>query len=79
VWVFHKETSWLSASLWVILLICLGSLAVCAYMTKQLFHLSSHDPVYQVLLRDDNSATDAKVPLLSSSVDQFDRSSGQGN
>ncbi|CAL1386198.1 unnamed protein product [Linum trigynum] len=79
VWVFYKETSWLSASLWVILLICLGSLAVCAYMTKQLFLLSSHDPVYQVLLRDDNCATDAKVPLLSSSVDQFDRSSGQGN
>lgn len=54
-WVAYKESSWLSTTLWIILLICFGSISTCAYILKQLFSVSSHDslqdPVQLVLLR----------------------------
>ncbi|CAN0928296.1 hypothetical protein LINGRAHAP2_LOCUS36403 [Linum grandiflorum] len=51
VWVAYKETSWFSASAWIILLICFGSATTCAYIASQLFQLSSQDPLYRVLLK----------------------------
>lgn len=57
-WVSYKGSSWLAAVLWVILLVCLGSVTTCVYITIQLFMLSaensSHDPMYHLLLRHEN-------------------------
>ncbi|XP_059631495.1 uncharacterized protein LOC132274274 isoform X2 [Cornus florida] len=54
VWVAYKESSWVSALVWIALLICFGSITTCAYIVLQLFQLSSQDPVYLILL---NSST----------------------
>ncbi|KAM3361286.1 putative protein isoform X1 [Capsicum galapagoense] len=54
VWIAYKESSWPSAALWIILLICLGSTFTCAYIALQLFSLSSQDPVYLILFRSRN-------------------------
>ncbi|KAK6792353.1 hypothetical protein RDI58_011434 [Solanum bulbocastanum] len=56
VWVAYKESSWLSAALWIILIICSGSISTCAYIALQLFNLSSQDPVYLVLFSSSNRA-----------------------
>ncbi|KAL0361795.1 UNVERIFIED_CONTAM: hypothetical protein Sradi_3864000 [Sesamum radiatum] len=49
VWVAYKESNWKTAALWIILLICFGSISTCAYIVLQLFHLSSGEPVFLVL------------------------------
>ncbi|KAF3333487.1 hypothetical protein FCM35_KLT01178 [Carex littledalei] len=49
-WVAHKETTWISACIWIIFLICLGSITTCTYIVVQLSRLSSQDSVYHVLL-----------------------------
>ncbi|CAI0455983.1 unnamed protein product [Linum tenue] len=64
VWVAYKETSWLSASLWIAVLILPGGIA--AYIATQLFQLSSHDPLYLVLVKKNRSRRATRVPLLSS-------------
>ncbi|KAF5444519.1 hypothetical protein F2P56_033643 [Juglans regia] len=55
VWVLYKESTWLSAILWIILLACFGSITTCAYILMQFLKLSSQeslqDPMYYVLLR----------------------------
>nr|XP_033508024.1 uncharacterized protein LOC104118591 isoform X5 [Nicotiana tomentosiformis] len=56
VWVAYKESSWLSAAFWIILLICFGSISTCAYIALQLFSLSSQDPVYLILFSSRNRA-----------------------
>ncbi|KAM3361285.1 putative protein isoform X1 [Capsicum galapagoense] len=54
-WVVYKESNWINAILWVVLLVCLGSLATCVYIVLQLLKLSTQeslqDPIYFVLLR----------------------------
>ncbi|KAJ8446081.1 hypothetical protein Cgig2_017583 [Carnegiea gigantea] len=54
-WVCYKESSWLAAVIWVILLACLGSAATCLYIAVKLYMLSaeesSHDPIYHLLLQ----------------------------
>eukprot|EP00250_Pteridium_aquilinum_P006196 c16164_g1_i1 orf=115-534(+) len=55
VWVCYKESSWLSAFIWTILLICFGSITTCWYITWKLFQLSPQDPLYIVLLRESHS------------------------
>lgn len=58
VWVFYKESSLIYAILWVILLVCFGSITTCAYIVKKLFDISSQghvqDPVRLVLFRNDS-------------------------
>ncbi|KAL7245806.1 hypothetical protein ACSBR2_001026 [Camellia fascicularis] len=54
VWVAYKESSWISAFIWIVLLICFGSITTCAYIVRQLFYLSSQDPVCLVLLNGSN-------------------------
>ncbi|KAL6213865.1 hypothetical protein ACLB2K_013304 [Fragaria x ananassa] len=52
-WVFYKESNWISAALWIVLLICFGSVTTCGYILLQLMKLStkeSEDPIYYVLL-----------------------------
>ncbi|CAL1373218.1 unnamed protein product [Linum trigynum] len=66
VWVVYKETSWLSASLWILVFVCFSSFATCAYMIKELYHLSSQGPMYLVLLRQNNNRphSASRLPLL---------------
>ncbi|KAI8012860.1 hypothetical protein LOK49_LG05G02837 [Camellia lanceoleosa] len=54
VWVAYKESSWISAFIWIVLLICFGSITTCAYIVRQLFYLSSQDPVCLVLVNGSN-------------------------
>ncbi|CAK9174165.1 unnamed protein product [Ilex paraguariensis] len=54
VWVAYKESSWISAVFWIVLLICFGSITTCVYIVRQLFHLPSQDPVYLVLFNCNN-------------------------
>ncbi|XP_027366375.1 uncharacterized protein LOC113872769 isoform X2 [Abrus precatorius] len=51
VWVAYKESRWISAVFWIILLICFGSITTCFYIAWQLFQISSHDPAYLILVR----------------------------
>ncbi|MED6187846.1 hypothetical protein PIB30_080352 [Stylosanthes scabra] len=64
VWVVYKESNWISSILWIILLICLGSIATCAYILLQFLKLSSQessqDPIYYLLLRNPNKTTAAE-------------------
>ncbi|XP_042411905.1 uncharacterized protein LOC122001295 isoform X2 [Zingiber officinale] len=62
VWVVHKEPTWISAFIWICLLICFGSITTCAYIVIQLFRLSLQEPMYKVL-----SSTQAKLGSTSSS------------
>ncbi|KAK7279773.1 hypothetical protein RJT34_24830 [Clitoria ternatea] len=50
VWVSYKESSWISAVFWIILLICFGSITTCFYIVWQLFQISGQDPAYLVLV-----------------------------
>ncbi|KAK4859718.1 hypothetical protein QYF36_010514 [Acer negundo] len=50
VWVVYKESSWISAVVWIILLICFGSITTCVYIVQQLFCITCQDPLYLVLL-----------------------------
>ncbi|KAG0484710.1 hypothetical protein HPP92_008601 [Vanilla planifolia] len=50
VWVWHKESSMISAIFWILLLICTGSIATCAYIVVQLFKVSTRGPFYHALL-----------------------------
>ncbi|KAF5187728.1 Transmembrane protein [Thalictrum thalictroides] len=50
VWIVYKEAHWISALLWIVLLISFGSVTTCAYIVIQLFQLRSQDPLYLVLL-----------------------------
>eukprot|EP00262_Sarcandra_glabra_P001131 TRINITY_DN1114_c0_g1_i3.p1 TRINITY_DN1114_c0_g1~~TRINITY_DN1114_c0_g1_i3.p1 ORF type:complete len:249 (-),score=20.57 TRINITY_DN1114_c0_g1_i3:214-960(-) len=50
VWVAYKETTWIATFIWIVLLICFGSITTCAYIVIQLFQLSAQDPLYLFLL-----------------------------
>ncbi|KAL6962569.1 hypothetical protein U1Q18_037526 [Sarracenia purpurea var. burkii] len=54
VWVAYKESSWIHAAVWIVLLICFGSITTCIYIVRQLFFLSSEDPIYLILLNSSN-------------------------
>uniref|UniRef100_A0A3N7F335 Uncharacterized protein n=1 Tax=Populus trichocarpa TaxID=3694 RepID=A0A3N7F335_POPTR len=54
VWVAYKESSLISGFLWILLLICFGSMTTCAYVVKQLVQLTSQDPVYLILFNRGN-------------------------
>ncbi|CAN6687073.1 unnamed protein product [Malus baccata var. baccata] len=56
VWVVYKESSWTTAALWIIFLISFGSITTCTYIVRQLFLLTSQDPLYVVLLRSGSRA-----------------------
>ncbi|XP_011656614.1 uncharacterized protein LOC101218847 isoform X6 [Cucumis sativus] len=57
-WVCYKESNWIAAAIWIVFLVCLGSIATCAYILWQLWQLSSQesfeDIMYSVLIRDTN-------------------------
>ncbi|KAK3130711.1 hypothetical protein QOZ80_6BG0497020 [Eleusine coracana subsp. coracana] len=61
VWVAHKESSLISAAIWICLLICFGSITTCGYIVIQLFHVSYQDPIYHMLLNSHNKYDAASV------------------
>ncbi|KAK1306979.1 hypothetical protein QJS10_CPA10g00615 [Acorus calamus] len=67
VWVAYKEQTWITALLWIVMLVCLGSITTCAYIVVQLFHLSSNDPIQDSLLRD-TDRVDRKLKIRCSVV-----------
>ncbi|KAI7755227.1 hypothetical protein M8C21_032706 [Ambrosia artemisiifolia] len=48
-WIAYKESSWINALLWIIFIICFGSIALYAYIARELFYLSPEQPVFLVL------------------------------
>ncbi|KAB5568451.1 hypothetical protein DKX38_002244 [Salix brachista] len=54
-WISYKESNFITATVWIVLLICSGSITTCAYIFIQLLKLSPEeslqDPLYHVLLR----------------------------
>lgn len=59
VWVAYRESKWMNTVFWVVLLVCFGSIATCAYIAKKLFTISSpdvQDPMNRVLLRNDDES-----------------------
>ncbi len=51
VWVAYKETSWARRGLWFVLIMCLGNIAMAAYLLISLFRLSPGDGWEELLLR----------------------------
>ncbi|XP_022134045.1 uncharacterized protein LOC111006414 [Momordica charantia] len=57
-WVSYKESNWIAATIWIVFLVCFGSIATCAYILWQLWQLSSQesfeDIMYHVLIKNPN-------------------------
>ena len=49
VWVAYKEQSWTARVVWFLLIICLGNIAMSAYVLIQLFRLNHDEPAAAVL------------------------------
>ncbi|KAG6785999.1 hypothetical protein POTOM_007590 [Populus tomentosa] len=68
-WITYKESNFITATVWIVLLICSGSIATCAYIFIQLLKLSPEeslqDPLYHVLLRHENNSAFAVVVVQS--------------
>lgn len=50
-WVFYKERNWGLRALWLVLLVCLGSIATALYVFIQLMKVKKDEPLSNVLLR----------------------------
>lgn len=51
IWVCYKETSLLLKLMWLILLVCLGSIATCVYILIQLFQLKKDDSLSRLFTK----------------------------
>ncbi|KAL8058346.1 hypothetical protein ABFX02_03G012000 [Erythranthe guttata] len=54
-WIVYKESNWIRSLIWIVLLICFGSITACGYIVMQFLKLSPQeslqDPIYFVLLK----------------------------
>jgi hypothetical protein len=50
-WMIYKENTSLARAAWLVLFVCLGSIATSAYVLVQLFRVSAKDPLEKILLR----------------------------
>ena len=48
-WMFYKEKSIVLKIVWVILFVCLGSIATCAYVLIKLFNLKPNEGVKELV------------------------------
>nr|GEU91900.1 uncharacterized protein [Tanacetum cinerariifolium] len=64
VWIAYKESSWITAFFWILLLSCFGSIGVCAYILRELFCLSPEQPIYLILFSKSNRNVQSSDPLL---------------
>uniref|UniRef100_A0A6N2KNA1 Uncharacterized protein n=1 Tax=Salix viminalis TaxID=40686 RepID=A0A6N2KNA1_SALVM len=64
-WISYKESNFITATVWIVLLICSGSITTCAYIFLQLLKLSPEeslqDPLYHVLLRQEIKGVEQKT------------------
>lgn len=51
VWLCYKEKSLFLKILWLVLLVCLGSIGSCAYMLIQLFKLNKNDTLKELFTK----------------------------
>ena len=51
VWVAYKESSTTIRVVWFVLIMCLGNIAMSAYVLIQLFRLKPGEPFHRLLLR----------------------------
>ncbi len=56
VWIAYKENHWLKSLVWLVLLVCLGSIATAAYVLIQLFKLGPGDRLDQLFTRNVTTA-----------------------
>ncbi|PWA95252.1 hypothetical protein CTI12_AA052030 [Artemisia annua] len=64
VWVGYKESSWTSAFLWILFSVCFGSITTCVYIVRQLFHLSTDQPISLILFRNNHRDLKSSDPPL---------------
>ena len=50
-WVAYKETSWLGRTVWLVLILLTGNMAMAVYMLAQLWRLPAGATVEQLLIR----------------------------
>ena len=50
IWVAYKEKSIVSKIIWLVLLVCLGSIASCLYILIQLFKLKKEDTLKDLFI-----------------------------
>lgn len=48
-WMCYKEKSFLVKSVWLILFVCLGSIATCSYILIKLFRLKAGDGINELI------------------------------
>jgi len=50
-WIVYKEKSWFSKVIWLVLLVCLGSIATMLYLIIQLFKLKQNEGIEALLIK----------------------------
>ncbi|KAF9682792.1 hypothetical protein SADUNF_Sadunf05G0145200 [Salix dunnii] len=64
-WISYKESNFITATIWILLLICFGSITTSVYIFIQFLKLSPEeslqDPVYHVLLRHESKGVEQKM------------------
>ena len=53
-WVFYKERNWGMRARWLVLLVCLGSIATALYVFIQLMKQKQDEPLQNILIRRDS-------------------------
>ncbi len=51
IWVCYKECTVFSKLIWLVLLVCLGSIASCVYVLIQLFKLKKEDSLRELFIK----------------------------
>ncbi|KAJ0694158.1 hypothetical protein HanPI659440_Chr15g0605631 [Helianthus annuus] len=54
VWIAYKESSWTSAFFWIVSLVCLRGVTLCAYILRRLFDLSPQQPASLIIFNNTN-------------------------
>ncbi|KAJ0507144.1 hypothetical protein HanIR_Chr11g0503111 [Helianthus annuus] len=69
VWIAYKETSWISAVFWIIVLVCFSSIGLFVYILRELFSVSPEQPLSVILFNKTNRDTPSSDPLLTEHTD----------
>ncbi|KAK9047922.1 hypothetical protein SSX86_033116, partial [Deinandra increscens subsp. villosa] len=48
-WIAYKESSWISALSWIVLVVCFSGVGTCVYIVRELFYLSPGQPISLIL------------------------------
>ncbi|KAI3762039.1 hypothetical protein L1987_52462 [Smallanthus sonchifolius] len=64
VWIAYKESSWISALFWILLLVCFSSIAICIYIVRELFYLSPGQPISLILFNNSNRLYPYNIPPI---------------